>query len=179
MSRTEVPRIKKHKTHIRDIIQAKKKLFVSVMLRGDTVKAAARKCGFSLAEAKEFRRSIEYAEMSGHLWDRYCKKHVDDGGKKLFVSVVSALDKLQDMVGSNNPDVSLRSIGELRQWLTSLGKSPVLEKMAEKILANYDEDAKEDPYDSPVVKRKAIELLTELRVNGKANGKANGHRTSR
>ena len=172
-------RIRKHKTSVRDIVQAKKKLFVSVMLRGDTVKVAARKCGFSLAEAKEFRRSIEYAEMSGHLWDRYCKKHVDDGGKKLFVSVVSALDKLRDMVGSANPDVSLRSIGELRQWLTSLGKSPVLEKMAEKILAGYDEDVKEDPYDSPVVKQKAIDLLTELRVTGKSNGKMNLYGTKK
>jgi hypothetical protein len=160
-----VARRQEGRATIEDILQAKKRLFVSAILQDDNLSTAARKSGMSLEEARTFRGSPEYMEMTTYLWDNFFSKHITTGSKKLFIALVDALDSLNMLVLHANPELRLRAIAELRQWLSNTGKCAVLDKMTSKIMETGEgSDADEESY-TPEAAQKAMDFLTELRAS--------------
>lgn len=157
-----------------DLYKAKKKLFVAAILRDNNIRQAATKCGFSLAEAKAFHQSIEYAQMSNFLWSKYVNKSLEEGSKSLFSSVVAALSSLKDMVDSSNTDTKIRAIGELRQWLNSSEKSSIVAKMTSKILETGEAEDKDEETYTPETSRRAMAFLDSYRKTG--NGRRSNGR---
>jgi len=166
----------KEKLLFRDVEKARRKLFVRYEALGMSVQEACDRSGFTSSEAKAFKRSEEYLKMMQYFWDRYLKVSFKSGSRKLFSTTVTALSELSELVQDGSPEIKLRAIAELRQWLSDQ-RNPILKKISEQIV-----EAGEKQEDSEVLgqesSQRAKEFLSALRrerQNGKSNnGKNNG-----
>lgn len=161
----------KEKLRFRDVEKARRKLFVKHEALGMSAQEACDKSGFTPDEAKAFKRSEEYPKMMQYFWDRYLRENFKSGSRKLFTATVVALSELSGLVQDGSPEIKLRAIAELRQWLSDQ-KNPVLKRISEQII-----EAGEKQEGVEVLGRessqKAKEFLAAIRKE-RQNGKSNG-----
>lgn len=154
----------------RDLDKARKRLFVQAMMTGAKISQACLKSGFSEREAAAFRKTDEFVRMSRYFWATYLRRQFKVGSQKLFSSLVTALSELAVLVRDESPEIRLRAISELRQWLADQ-KNPVLQRLSAQILEE-SEEADEETLSGPVAVE-AKHLLNRIR-RGRLNGRARG-----
>lgn len=160
--------LSRDRLHPGDIDKARKRIFVREIAGGAKLMQAALKSGLTPNEARTFRRTDEYINMMNYFWTKFLQREFRKGSQKLFTGLVTALTELSSLVQSGNPEIKLRAISEIRQWLCDQ-KNPVLQRLTTQILESGETNEDEETLSEPSA-RAAKKLLNRIRKERRLNG---------